>query len=85
MSSANVDAARAAIEAFNRRDMDAMLEMAGDDFEYDWSRRLGPNAGVYRGPEGFQEFTNEQWDVFEEFQVEPLERGDRGSRRADLQ
>ena len=53
--------------------MDAMLEMAGDDFEYDWSRSLGLYAGVYRGPDGFQEFTNEQWDVFDEFQVEPHE------------
>ena len=41
------------IDAFNSRDVDAMLELADDDFEYDWSRSLGPNAGVYRGPEGF--------------------------------
>ena len=53
--------------------MDAMLEMAGDDFVYDWSRSLGLYAGVYRGPKGFREFTNEQWDVFDEFQVEPHE------------
>jgi len=69
----NVELARAAIDAFNRRDMDAMLEIAGDDFVYDWSRSRGPYAKLYRGTEGFKEFTNEQWDVFEEFHVEPLE------------
>ena len=53
--------------------MDAMLELAGDGFVYDWSRSLGPNADVYRGTEGLQEFAHEQWEVFEEFQVEPLE------------
>ncbi len=70
---ANVEVARAAIEAFNRRDMDVMLELAGDDFEYDWTRSRGPNAAVYRGTDGFQEFVNEQWEVFDEFRVEPHE------------
>ena len=69
----NVDTARRAIEAFNRRDMDAMLELAGEGFEYDWTRSRGPNAAVYRGTDGFQEFANEQWDVFDEFRVEPHE------------
>jgi ketosteroid isomerase-like protein len=69
----NVETARAAIEAFNRRDLGAMLAMACDDFEYDWSRSMGLYAGVYRGADGFREFASEQWDVFEEFQVEPHE------------
>jgi ketosteroid isomerase-like protein len=72
-AAANVETARAAIDAFNRRDMEAMLELAGDDFEYDWTRSRGPNAGVYRGTDGFQEFVNEQWEVFDEFRVEPHE------------
>ncbi len=73
VSVTNVEIARRAIDAFNRRDMEAMLELAGDGFVYDWSRSLGPNANVYRGTEGLQEFAHEQWEVFEEFQVEPLE------------
>ncbi len=69
----NVEVAQQAIDAFNRRDMNAMLELAGDDFEYDWTRSLGPSAHVYRGTEGLREFANEQWEVFEEFHVEPVE------------
>jgi ketosteroid isomerase-like protein len=65
----NVEVVRQAVDAFNRRDMEAMLELAGPGFEYDWSRSLGPMAGVYRGPEGFQEFVNEQWSMFDEFEV----------------
>ncbi len=69
----NVEVAQRAIDAFNRGDMEAMLELVGDDFVYDWTRSLGPSAGVYHGIDGFREFTNEQWDLFEEFQIEPLE------------
>ena len=70
---ANVETAKAGIEAFNRRDMDAMLELSSSDFEYDWTRSRGLYAGVYRGTEGFREFTQEQWDVFEEFHIEAHE------------
>jgi ketosteroid isomerase-like protein len=44
---ANVETVRVAIDAFNRGDVDAMLALAGEDFEYDWSRSVGPNSGVY--------------------------------------
>jgi steroid delta-isomerase-like uncharacterized protein len=70
---ANVDTVRKAIDAFNRGDVDAMLALAGEDFEYDWSRSVGPNSGVYRGPEGFMEFINEQWSVFDDFKLEAHE------------
>jgi ketosteroid isomerase-like protein len=76
---ANVELVRAAIEAFNRGDLEAMLELGGGDFEYDWSRSLAPNRGVYRGPEGFMEFVNEQWDMFDEIRLEPHEFIARGN------
>jgi ketosteroid isomerase-like protein len=69
----NIELARRGIEAFNARDLDTMLEIGGDDFEYDWSRSIGPNQGVFRGPAGFLEFMNDQWSTFEEVTVEPTE------------
>jgi ketosteroid isomerase-like protein len=75
----NVKTVRAAIDAFNRGDLEAMLALGGGDFEYDWSRSLAPNRGVYRGPEGFMEFVNEQWDMFNEIRLEPDEFIPRGN------
>jgi ketosteroid isomerase-like protein len=75
---ANVETVRKAIEAFNRRDVAAMTELAGDDFEYDWSRSMGPNAGVFKGPEGFFEFAQDQWSIFDEVRLEVHELIPRG-------
>jgi ketosteroid isomerase-like protein len=72
-AAANVEVTRQAIDAFNRRDLEAMLELAGENFVYDWSRSLGPNRGIYEGVEGFTEFVDDQWSMFEEFRVEPHE------------
>ena len=76
---ANVGKVRAAVDAFNRRDVDAMIELAGDDFEYDWSRSLGPNAGVYNGTDGFFEFISDQWETFEDMRLEVHEYIPRGN------
>jgi ketosteroid isomerase-like protein len=78
-SESNVEAVRRAIDAFNRGDVEAMLEL-GDakDFEYDWSRSLGPNSGVYRGMEGFMEFVSDQWSTFDDVRLEAHEFISRG-------
>src|SRR5436190_21370548 len=47
MSQENVEIVRAALNAFNRRDWDALLEHAAPSFEYDLSRAVGPWRGVY--------------------------------------
>ena len=70
---AHVEATRAALDAFNRRDKEAILELAADEFEIDWSRSMGPMKGVFRGREGFEEYLREQWEVFDDFHVEALE------------
>jgi ketosteroid isomerase-like protein len=74
-----IEFVRRAIDAFNRRDVDEMLSLAGDDFEYDWSRSLGPNRGVYKGPEGFFEFLSDQWEMFDPFELEADEFIPRGN------
>jgi ketosteroid isomerase-like protein len=74
----NIEKVRQAIDAFNRRDTEAMLEIGGDDFEYDWSRSLGPNRGVYHGVEGFMKFVRDQWSTFDEVRLEAHEFIPRG-------
>jgi ketosteroid isomerase-like protein len=77
---ANVEMVREAIEAFNRGDMQAMLKLGyAEEFEYDWSRGMGPNRGIYRGIEGFMEFVNDQWSTFDEVRLEAHEFIPRGN------
>jgi ketosteroid isomerase-like protein len=74
----NVATARSAIDAFNRGDVEAMLALGDDDFEYDWSRSMGPNSGVYRGIEGFMDFVRDQWTTFDDVKLEAHEFIPRG-------
>jgi ketosteroid isomerase-like protein len=68
---ANVETVRTAIEAFNSGDVEAMLKIGyADRFEYDWSRSMGPNRGIYRGVDGFMEFIHDQWSTFESVTLE---------------
>ena len=74
-----IEFVRRAIDAFNRRDVDEMLSLAGDDFEYDWSRSRGPNRGVYKGADGFFEFLSDQWEMFDPFELQADEFIPRGN------
>ena len=78
---ANVEVVRQGIEAFNRGDFDAILQLGGaaEDFEYDWSRSRGPNRGIYRGAEGLKEFISDQWSTFEKVTLEAHEYIPRGN------
>jgi steroid delta-isomerase-like uncharacterized protein len=75
---ANVETVRKAIDAFNRGDADAMRAIGGDDFVYDWSRSMAPNRGIYRGQDGFMEFVNEQWNMFDDVRLDVHEYIPRG-------
>jgi ketosteroid isomerase-like protein len=75
---ANVETVRQAIEAFNRRDVEAMIVLGGDDFVYDWSRSIGPTSGIYHGPEAFIDFVQDQWSMFDEVRLEVHEYITRG-------
>jgi ketosteroid isomerase-like protein len=74
-----IEFVRRAIEAFNRRDADAMRSLASDDFEYDWTRSMGPNRGVYKGWEGFSDFMSDQWEMFDPFELEAHDYIPRGN------
>ena len=48
MSEENVEIVRALIDAFNRGDWEAALKDAAPDFEFDMSRAVGPQHGVFK-------------------------------------
>jgi ketosteroid isomerase-like protein len=62
MSQENVAATRALLDAWNRGDLDAVLEPAHPDIEFtsDVVRRLEGSEGLYRGTEQMRKF----WDEF---------------------
>jgi uncharacterized protein len=78
MSRENVEIVRAAYDAYNRGDLDASLKHAAPDCELDWSRGVGPNAGVYK-LEQMRSFLGDFKETFESVRVEPdefIEAGD---------
>jgi ketosteroid isomerase-like protein len=64
MSEENVEMVRAVIDALNRGDADAMLKDAAPDFEFDFSRAVGPQRGVFGrdGVPGFFSELGEHWE-----------------------
>jgi ketosteroid isomerase-like protein len=48
MSQENVEIVRAGIDAVNRGDLEGVLKDAGPDFEFDFSRAVGPVQGVFK-------------------------------------
>ena len=47
MSQENVELVRTGIDAYNRRDLNALLQHMASDFVFDMSRAIGPQRGVY--------------------------------------
>ena len=78
-SERNVAIVRAAIDAFNRRDREALYELITDDFEYDWTRSDSPMRGIHRGRAGLDRVLDEQWEMFEDFELIPHEFIPRGN------
>jgi ketosteroid isomerase-like protein len=65
MSDARTAAVELFIESWNQREIEAVLEITSDDFEY----VNPPNAvepGVRRGPEGIRHVMEAQWDALGE-------------------
>jgi ketosteroid isomerase-like protein len=72
MSGENVEIVRSAIDAYNRGDVEAMLQATAPGFELDLSRAAGPLKGVY-GRDRIQWFWNEITDSWESVRIEPRE------------
>jgi ketosteroid isomerase-like protein len=78
VSQSNVELARSAFRAFERRDMKAIEELCTPDVEFDWSRRL-LDPTTTRGYDGVREFFEEVGEIFDEIvfdEEEILELGD---------
>jgi ketosteroid isomerase-like protein len=78
VSQSNVELARGAFRAFEKRDMKAIEETCTPDVEFDWSRRL-LDPIVVRGYDGIRRFFEEVDGIFDEIVFEEdeiLEFGD---------
>jgi ketosteroid isomerase-like protein len=76
-------AARQGAEAFNRRDIDAVLISKHPDIEYEPPRDLvefGGLSAVYRGHAGYAQFVEEWLSAWGAFRGEPTELVDFGDR-----
>jgi hypothetical protein len=79
MSQENVDLVRAAWEAWERRDMEAIFEFYDPAVVWDQTRAPPPElAEVYRGHDGIRRFFREWLDPFESFYAHPEEFIDAG-------
>ena len=72
MSQENVEVVRAAIDAFNRGDLEATVQAADPDAVLDSSRAVGPYRGVYRLAD-FRPFLGVFSGTLELVRVEPEE------------
>jgi ketosteroid isomerase-like protein len=70
MPQENVQAVKDAMEAFNRRDFDAMLEFADPEVEWRPPAEL-PGTSVYHGHDGVREATADMLDAFGDLRAEP--------------
>jgi ketosteroid isomerase-like protein len=71
MSEENVEVVKRGIAAYNRRDYEALLELAHPDMELDWSASLGLEARVYQGSEQVLRFYEHYFDTFEKVECKP--------------
>jgi uncharacterized protein len=78
MSQENVEAARRGYEAFNRADLEGMVADFAPTFEYFTTGAIPGITGVYRGPEGWNEFVSWTWSEFESPRFEVHELMDTG-------
>jgi ketosteroid isomerase-like protein len=82
MSQENVELFRRALEAFNRRDLDTLLEQL--DPEAEWhpgvAASLGGEATTFRGHEEVRQGLQDLVDAFEDLQLEVSEMRDLGDR-----
>jgi len=71
MSEENVEIVRGSLDAYNRRDFDALRKISDPDVEVDWSASRGLEVGVYRGVEEVLRFYGTFFETFEAIEVEP--------------
>jgi ketosteroid isomerase-like protein len=80
MGEGNIAVVEEIREALNRRDVDAVLAHADENFEVDFTRSRNPDIrGIYRGRDELRRILVrllEPWEEFELFSEEYIEVGD---------
>lgn len=75
-----MELARAAYEAFNRRDLDAAFEVLDPEIEWHTSPRFIRGGRTFRGHDGVREVLDSFFATFDEFRTEPREFIDGGDK-----
>jgi ketosteroid isomerase-like protein len=70
MSQENVEIVRRSTEAYNRRDLDGIVENWAPDAVLDWSNSRGFEASVYRGHGEIRAFAQRFLAAFDEVRLE---------------
>jgi len=70
MSRENVEVVRRSTDAYNRRNVDGMLENWAQDAVLDWSNARSFDAGIYRGHGEIQAFTEGFFASWDEVRIE---------------
>ena len=76
MSQENVEIVRAALDAYDRGDLEALRRLAAPDCEVDWSRSVGPQHGVYGVDEAFRVLPGAAFESVHTEAEEFIEAGD---------
>ena len=77
MSQENVELVHRAVDAFNRRDLDAFLALMDDDVEV-VPRAAAMEGETYHGHDGVRRWWKDLLDVFPDFTIEVVEVRDLG-------
>ena len=82
MSEENVEAFRPGVEAYNRRDVEAVLEVLDPDVEWHdvFQVVLGGQATVVRGHEGARALMRDHQEAFDELETEYSDMRDLGDQ-----
>ena len=70
MSEENAEIVRRSTEAYNRRDLDGIVQNWAPDAVLDWSNSRGTEAGVYRGHGEIQAFAQRFFAAWDEVRLE---------------
>jgi ketosteroid isomerase-like protein len=73
MSQENIAIVRRILDAINRRDVDAAIESASEDFEADWSNSRGLLSGIHRGRDEARESLKAFLEPWESLRWDPEE------------
>jgi ketosteroid isomerase-like protein len=82
MSQENVEIVLEAIQAFNRRDLRTLAELADEDLEFvSVLAAVDAEGGTYRGPDLWASYFDRMGDTWEDWQIEDFRAFDAGDDR----